>query len=44
MVLRTILLVFAGAAILINGLSVGMVMAALDKRGYKTNKFLVTRL
>ncbi len=41
MTLRTILLVLAGAAILVNGLSIGMIMAALDKRGQKTNKFLV---
>jgi hypothetical protein len=41
MVLRTVLLVLAGAAILINGFSIGMVMAALDKRGYKTNTFLI---
>jgi hypothetical protein len=32
MTLRTILLVLAGAAILVNGLSIGMVMGALIGR------------
>ena len=41
MSLRTIFMVLAGAAVLANGFSIGMVMAALDKRGYKTNKLLV---
>jgi hypothetical protein len=41
MAIRTILIVLAGAAILVNGLSLGMIMAALDKRGQKTNKFLI---
>jgi len=38
---RTVFIVLAGAAVLVNALSTGMVMAALDKRGQKTNKFLV---
>ena len=40
MALRTIFLVLTGAAVLINGFSLGMIMAALNKRGQKTNPFL----
>ncbi len=41
MVIRTILLVLTGAAVLVNAFSIGMIMGALDKRQYKTNKLLV---
>jgi hypothetical protein len=41
MALRTIFLVLTGAAVLVNGFSLGMIMAALNKRGQKTNPFLV---
>jgi hypothetical protein len=39
--IRTLFLVLAGAAILVNGLSIGMIMGTLSKRGQKTNPFLV---
>lgn len=38
---RTIFLVLTGAAVIVNGFSLGMMMAALNKRGQKTNPFLV---
>jgi len=41
MSIRTIILVLTGAAVLVNGCSLGMIMAALNKRGQKTNPFLV---
>jgi hypothetical protein len=44
MALRTVFLVLTGAAVLVNGLSLGMMMAALDRRGQKTNIFLVRLL
>jgi hypothetical protein len=41
MALRTAFIVLTGAAVLVNGFSLGMMMAALNKRGQKTNPFLV---
>jgi len=41
MSIRTVLLFLTGAAILTNAFSIGAIMAALDKRGQKTNKLLV---
>jgi hypothetical protein len=40
MTLRTILLALGGAAALVHVASYIMIMAALDRRGYKTNIFL----
>lgn len=44
MTLRIVFLVLTGAAVLLNGFSLGMMMAALDRRGLKTNIFLVRLL
>jgi hypothetical protein len=41
MTIRIVFIVLTAAAVLVNGFSIGMVMAALDKLGYKTNKFLI---
>lgn len=40
MTLRTILLALGGAAAIVHVASYIMIMAALDRRGYKTNIFL----